>query len=199
MSETTSSGPGGPANITSSNSSERDTRFEEEQIEQPASDNHDLGEALSGDVDEIKHLATVQTQRAKTAAEQLATKEKNFAARQLGGIATVLQNVGSELEQSQQDSLGHYARKLGSSLQDLAHDLKDRDLGELAGMAEDFGRREPVAFLSMAALAGFAASRFLTASAKRVKTENLSSPSTVSSPSRDPRQGRNSTEERYND
>jgi hypothetical protein len=197
MSETTSNGPGGPANVTPSNSPERDARSAttQEQTTQQASDNRALGEVLSGDVDEIKQLANEQTLKAKIAAEQLATKEKNFAAQQLGGVATVLQNVGSELERSQQDSIGHYARKLGNSLQDFAHDMEDRDLGELAAMAEDFGRRQPVAFLSMAALAGFAASRFLTASAKRVKSDDLGS--TVSSPSHDPRQSPYSTEERY--
>lgn len=199
MSDTTSSGPSGPANIASSNSPEHDPRSAttQEQIRAQGSNNRPLGEVLSDDVDEIKQFANEQTRKARITAEQLATKEKNFAARQLGGVATVLQNVGSELERSQQDSIGHYARKLGDSLQDLAHDMKDRDLGELAAMAEDFGRRQPVAFLSMAALAGFAASRFLTASAKRVKSDNLSN--SASSPSRDPRQGAYSTEERYND
>jgi hypothetical protein len=194
MSDMTSSGSSGPANIASNSSSERDPHATtKEQTRTQASDNRPLGEILSGDVDEIKQLANEQTLKARTTAEQLAMKEKNFAARQLGGVATVLQNVGSELERSQQDAIGHYARKLGDSLQDLAHDMKDRDLGELAAMAEDFGRRQPVAFLSMAALAGFAASRFLTASAKRVESDNLSS--STSSSSRDPRQGAYSTEE----
>jgi hypothetical protein len=194
MSDMTSSGSSGPANIASNSSSERDPHATtKEETRTQASDNRPLGEILSGDVDEIKQLANEQTLKARTTAEQLAMKEKNFAARQLGGVATVLQNVGSELERSQQDAIGHYARKLGDSLQDLAHDMKDRDLGELAAMAEDFGRRQPVAFLSMAALAGFAASRFLTASAKRVESDNLSS--STSSSSRDPRQGAYSTEE----
>jgi hypothetical protein len=194
MSDMTSSGSSGPANIASNSSSERDPHATtKEQTRTQASDNRPLGEILSGDVDEIKQLANEQTLKARTTAEQLAMKEKNFAARQLGGVATVLQNVGSELERSQQDAIGHYARKLGDSLQDLAHDMKDRDLGELVAMAEDFGRRQPVAFLSMAALAGFAASRFLTASAKRVESDNLSS--STSSSSRDPRQGAYSTEE----
>lgn len=34
-------------------------------------------------------------------------------------------------------------------------------------MAEDFGRKQPLAFLSMAAIAGLAASRFLTSSAPK--------------------------------
>jgi hypothetical protein len=37
----------------------------------------------------------------------------------------------------------------------------------MAGMAEEFGRKQPLAFLGVAALAGLAGSRFLTASAKR--------------------------------
>ncbi|WP_087001671.1 hypothetical protein [Rhizobium sullae] len=123
--------------------------------------------ALRGDLKEMKQFAEEQTEKARDAAEQMATDEKNFAARQLGGVATVLRKVGSELEQSEQKSLGRYTRNLGSSLESLAGDLKDRNLGDIAGIAEDFGRRKPAAFLSIAALAGFAASRFLTASAER--------------------------------
>lgn len=127
----------------------------------------DLNEELRNDAEEVKRFTDDQTKRAREVATNLAEKEKNFAARQMRGIANALQKVGAELEGAEQEAVGQYARKLGNSLQELARDLKDRDLGELAATAEDFGRRQPVAFLSMAALAGFAASRFLTASAGR--------------------------------
>jgi hypothetical protein len=40
-------------------------------------------------------------------------------------------------------------------------------------IAQDFGRRQPAAFLGAAALLGFAASRFLLASAKRAGEQNI--------------------------
>jgi hypothetical protein len=45
--------------------------------------------------------------------------------------------------------------------------IEDRDVDDLLGMTQDFGRRQPVAFLGAAALAGFVASRFALASAHR--------------------------------
>jgi len=56
---------------------------------------------------------------------------------------------------------------MGKSVQRIAKDLEGKDLGAVATMAEDFGRKQPLAFLGAAALAGLAASRFLTATANR--------------------------------
>jgi hypothetical protein len=42
-------------------------------------------------------------------------------------------------------------------------------------MAERFGRRQPVAFLGIAALAGFAAGRFAMASARRMDSSGTGS------------------------
>ena len=51
--------------------------------------------------------------------------------------------------------------------------MRNRDVDDLIAMAEDFGRRQPVAFMGAAALAGFLASRFLLASAKRRNTQAM--------------------------
>ncbi len=61
-------------------------------------------------------------------------------------------------------------------MQTLAKQMEGRDLGEVATMAEEFGRKQPLAFLGIAALAGLAASRFLTASAKRSTSAASGSP-----------------------
>lgn len=110
---------------------------------------------------------THATQHAKTAAGD----QKNFAAERVSGVASAIEKVGSELEQGDQPEVGRYAKQIGSSIQRFARDIKGKDMGEIAAMAEDFGRRQPAALLGIAALAGFAASRFLTASAVR-RTDN---------------------------
>ncbi|XAZ25940.1 nutrient deprivation-induced protein (plasmid) [Sinorhizobium sp. B11] len=106
--------------------------------------------------------------------EETVVDQKNFAARQVGGIASALEKVGNELESGDQRDVGHFAKRIGRDIQAIATDMEGRDLGEIAGMAEDFGRREPVAFLGAAALVGLVASRFLTASAKRSRTPTAS-------------------------
>ncbi|MBZ7927538.1 nutrient deprivation-induced protein (plasmid) [Ensifer adhaerens] len=105
--------------------------------------------------------------QAKAAASQVVDHEKSALARQLRGLAGAMEKVGAELRQSDQPGLGRYTQQIGNSIGRLAHDCEDKELGEIASMAEDFGRKQPLAFLGMAAIAGLAASRFLSASAER--------------------------------
>nr|WP_246810490.1 hypothetical protein [Ensifer sp. ENS08] len=72
-----------------------------------------------------------------------------------------MEKVGSELRDSDQPGLGRYTQDLGNSIGRLARECEDRDLGEIASIAENYGRKQPLAFLGMAAIAGLAASRFL--------------------------------------
>lgn len=118
------------------------------------------------DLQQVREVAEGHAQTAMDKSAEFATEQKNFVARQLGSVASALEKVGEELGNENQ-TMGHYARDLGSSARNLADSIKDRDLGEVASLAEDFGRRQPVAFLGLAALAGFAASRFVTASTNR--------------------------------
>lgn len=108
-----------------------------------------------------------RSSQAKAAAARAMDEEKGALAHQLRGLAGAMEKVGSELCQSNQQGLGRYTQRLGRSVGRLARDCDDRDLGEIAALAEDFGRKQPLAFLGMAAMAGLAASRFLNASAKR--------------------------------
>ena len=120
-------------------------------------------EDLSAATEAVKDTANTALGKVTDTVEE----RTNFAARQVGGIATALQKVGAELENGDQREVGRYAKQIGESVQAIAKNIEGGDLGEIAGMAEDFGRKQPLAFLGVAALAGLAASRFLTASAKR--------------------------------
>ena len=99
--------------------------------------------------------------------EDTVVEQTNFAAHQVGGIASALQKVGAELANGDQAEVGRYAKQIGDSVESFARKIEGRNFSQIAGMAEDFGRKQPLAFLGVAALAGLAASRFLTASAKR--------------------------------
>jgi len=127
----------------------------------------DLKDKVVEDFNVARETIKEDTEAAVVKVKEVVSEQTNFAARQVGGIATALQKVGSELEKSDQSEIGRYAKQIGTSVQSLAKQMEGRDLGEVATMAEDFGRRQPLAFLSIAALAGLAASRFLTASASR--------------------------------
>ncbi|MDK1384655.1 nutrient deprivation-induced protein [Sinorhizobium sp. 8-89] len=139
-----------------------------------------LQQAVQEDLNDVREFADEQAERTKEAASRAAEHEKNVVARQLSGVAMAVEKVGSELQQSDQQALGRYAQQIGTSLGNFARDVEGRDFGEIAGMAEDFGRKQPLAFLGMAAIAGLAASRFLTASAQRRTRRNVSRPSSAS-------------------
>ncbi|RUT28615.1 nutrient deprivation-induced protein [Arsenicitalea aurantiaca] len=139
-------------------------------------------------VDELRHEAERQIEKAKDQAHTFAGKQKDFAAEQVGSVAMALSKVADELEtgeDAQNATVAGYARTLSHSLEKVSGTLKDNEVDDVVGMAEDFGRREPAAFLGVAALAGFAASRFLTASAHRRSSQRTGG-TTSTSPSTQP-------------
>ncbi|MBX5042619.1 nutrient deprivation-induced protein [Rhizobium lentis] len=127
----------------------------------------DLEAKVSEDVSAVKETIKEGADTAVEKAKQVISERTSFAARQVGGVATALEKAGAEMESSGQAEVGRYARQIGRSVQTVARRMEGKDIGEIATMAEDFGRKQPLAFLGIAALAGLAASRFLTASANR--------------------------------
>jgi hypothetical protein len=161
---------------------------------------HDLKAKVSDDLEAARKAVTDTASTAVENIENTVAQQTNFAAQQVGGIAIALRKVATELENGDQAQVARYAKQIGESAEVIANNLKGRDLGEIAGMAEDYGRRQPLAFLGFAALAGLAASRFLTASATRNSSSSAASgdvqgarefqPSSATDVSRQPGGGR---------
>jgi hypothetical protein len=144
----------------------------------------DLRRKASDDFGTVKDKAKEQLQEASGKVEEVASKQKNIAARYAASIGTALEKVGAEMQSGEDAQVGKYARELGSTVKSYAKEIEDRELREVANMAGDFGRRQPLAFLGVAALAGLAASRFLTASAHRRPTgESTANPTEARSQS----------------
>lgn len=177
---------------------ESESRVEPRQQQPSQSGAGDLARSLKDDLEDLGQVAKEQTQQVKEAASKIAADERSFAATKVSGIATAISKIGDEMEKSDQPEVGRYAKRIGSSLQNFAGEIKDRDLREVANMAEDFGRRQPLAFLGMAALAGFVTSRFLMASPPR--RPGKSAPFRVTPPGKmtSPGQGAENPEGSYN-
>uniref|UniRef100_UPI0031014DCE nutrient deprivation-induced protein n=1 Tax=Neorhizobium sp. EC2-8 TaxID=3129230 RepID=UPI0031014DCE len=126
-----------------------------------------LKQKMSEDVGAAQRVAKDGLSQAADKAKETANEQKNTIALQLSGVASAIEKAGSELQGGDQRTVGNITRQFGSGMRKFANDIRDRDLGQVAGMAEDFGRKQPAAFLGIAALAGFAASRFLAASSSR--------------------------------
>ena len=126
-----------------------------------------IKQRAADDVSELKHQAKDHIDAAADKAKSFAGDQKNLAADQLSGIAAAVGKVADELNASDQGTIGRYARDLANGLEKMSGTVKDREVDDLVGMAQDFGRTQPVAFLGAAALAGFVASRFALASSHR--------------------------------
>jgi hypothetical protein len=130
---------------------------------------HDV-EAATGraakDAEALKYNAEEQIKRATQQAKSFAADQKNFAAEQISGVASAISKVADELEE-EQATTARYARDLARGLDRFGNTVNGKSVEELMGLAQSFGRSQPLAFLGAAALAGFMASRFAGASAQR--------------------------------
>jgi hypothetical protein len=115
---------------------------------------------------QLAEQAKAQVADAAEKVKGIAGEQKEFIAGQLGDVAEAVERVASDLE-GQNASTAHYARMIADNADKLSSLVRDNDVDQLLAKAQDFGRRQPVAFLGAAALLGFAASRFVTASAQR--------------------------------
>ncbi|SDH15882.1 hypothetical protein SAMN04487974_1263 [Pelagibacterium luteolum] len=132
------------------------------------------------DFDDVKREVRQEFEDARHAAGHYAEDQKNLAAGQIEGFASVFDRVGQELRQGEQSWAGRYANTIAEQLEGVASHTRSRSVSQLVGDVERFGRERPTAFLAGAALLGFAATRFFSASASRQTSEYARSPGRTS-------------------
>jgi ElaB/YqjD/DUF883 family membrane-anchored ribosome-binding protein len=134
----------------------------------------DEAKSVTGKVaEEVKDQAAGLADRAKEEigaatdkVRSIAADQKDLIAAQVGGVAGAMDRAASDLEQNNGAS-AQYARMIADNAEKLSDTIRNNNVDELLGMAQDFGRKQPALFVGAAALLGFAASRFVLASAKR--------------------------------
>jgi ElaB/YqjD/DUF883 family membrane-anchored ribosome-binding protein len=111
---------------------------------------------------ELREQARSGLHDARTAVEERSERAKHSAADEIDKTAHGLETAADELEGSpvQQDLL----REAADGLKQLSQAMHGKSLGTMVGDLSDFGRRNPLAFIGGAALAGFAMARFARAS-----------------------------------
>lgn len=171
--------PSNGSGETQNNPSELESQAKNDAAELGSIAKRDLG-AIKGraaeDVRDLQHEASAKIGEAAEEAKSFAVDQKSLAAGQIGGVAAAISKVAEELDANDQQTVGRYARDLASGLSSVGKTIEDRDVDDLIGIAQDFGRKQPVAFLGAAALAGFVASRFALASAHRRDSKPSSAP-----------------------
>ena len=117
--------------------------------------------------EQTKQAAADAAADAKQQARSFAEERKDEAADRVDGVANALRNAAGSLDDQDQTAMAGYARQAASGLEQVSNAISNRSLDDLVETVEDFARRQPVAFLGGAALAGFVMARFAKSSAER--------------------------------
>ena len=124
--------------------------------------NQQTGSALS----DVKEIGTELAGAVRDSATSLFEEQRNRAADEIAALGKVLRQSARALDENG-GAVARYADQAAQQVGDFASTLRTRSWNELAGDVEDFGRRWPLAFMAAAVGVGFAAGRFLMASAAR--------------------------------
>jgi hypothetical protein len=140
---------------------------------------HNVADEAMAEAGEVVERGKEKLAEVADRTKSFAAEQKDLLADQVGGVVDAIKRTADDLESSNGASAG-YARAIADNAQKLGSMIRDKDVDQLMHMAQDFGRRQPVAFMGAAALLGFAASRFLRASASR-GPDNVMAGGTVAS------------------
>jgi ElaB/YqjD/DUF883 family membrane-anchored ribosome-binding protein len=120
--------------------------------------------------DKLRDQATELANAAKDMAGQAADKikeavsdKKGAGAAYVGSLAETIRRAGREFD-NDLPIAGKYIRKAASQVENVADSIRSGDFNDLVRNTQSFARRQPTAFLGIAALAGFAVVRFLKSS-----------------------------------
>jgi hypothetical protein len=117
---------------------------------------------------QVKEAAAAQMSQATERARRFAEDSKNVAAERLSGVSSAIHRVADQLSADQATApVAGYAHDLAGGISRMSENVRSNSIDDLVAVVQDFGRRQPVAFLGASALAGFVASRFVMASAHR--------------------------------
>jgi hypothetical protein len=116
---------------------------------------------------ELGQQAEEAVDQAKDRVRSTATKQKDAAAEQMDGFAHALKSASDDLRSGGQDFAAEYVQQAAGGLERVSDAVRERNVDDLIGTVEDFARRQPVAFLGGAVVAGFGLARLMKSSADR--------------------------------
>ncbi|WP_138933137.1 hypothetical protein [Roseovarius arcticus] len=107
-----------------------------------------------------------------------ADSAKTGVADEVSDVASALRKAADSMRDGspQERTFGQIA----GGLADVSESIRGKDLGEMASELTSFAKRNPMLFLGGIALAGFAATRFATSSARRESDEGRAEPQSSS-------------------
>ena len=118
-----------------------------------------LKEQASELADAAKDMASQATDKLK----EKMSEHKGAGAEYIGTLAETMRRAAREFD-NDLPIAGKYIRKAAAQVENVSDSIKTGDFKDLIENAQTFARRQPTAFLGLAALAGFMAVRFLKSS-----------------------------------
>jgi hypothetical protein len=111
-----------------------------------------------------KQTARDYAERARDEAYAQSEYYRNYAADETGKVASALRRASQDLSAGSPQE--RFVGQIADGVADAADRMRGMTLSDIARDTTDFARRHPAAFLGGAALLGFAAARFIKASAR---------------------------------
>jgi len=121
------------------------------------------GEKLKEGTSQFVDAARDTTSHATDRISETVSQQKDPGTEYVGSIAEAMRRASRQFDQ-ELPIVGKYIRKAASQVEDVADSFRSGDFSPLVSGASSFVRRQPLAFLGLATLAGFAAVRFLKSS-----------------------------------
>ena len=122
-------------------------------------------------VREVKDTLKAKTKevaaQAKEYGGEFVQRGKERTASRMGGFSETMRQTADRFEREQDPNIALYTRLLADKLDGAATYVRERDLNQLRHDGENLARQHPGLFFGGMFLAGFAAARFLKASATR--------------------------------
>lgn len=120
-------------------------------------------EEVAATTETLKREGTRLLDDARSRAEGLAQDGVRTGAERAGGIARAVHRAADEIE-GESPALARTIHEAAGALDGMARRLRGSSPGEMLRGAEEFARRQPLAFFGAAAFAGFALARFARSS-----------------------------------
>jgi len=119
-------------------------------------------------VQQAKEKAGDLAQQARDQIVSQLTTQKDQVAGTLDTMALAFMQTGQQLRDQGQGAVSNCVEQVAGIGDQLSSYLRQRDINQLVGEVEDFGRRQPALFLGTAFAIGFFAVRFLKSSTPSV-------------------------------
>ena len=125
-----------------------------------------------GVVKEVMGQAQEKTKQVMDQAQEKAksalTDQKSQAAEGLGSVAQAIRQTGETLRQQDQGTfVAQYADKMADQVERFSNQLRDKDVEQFIGDAQDLARRQPGLFIGGAFALGVFLARFIKSSSRR--------------------------------